>query len=100
MVLMKTPNDNNEKDDSKDTEEQQFLVSYFVFILMKFFLLNRKSNSLEILYYGKQEIESYFVMIYFRTMCGYWAVTNFFFLYKFQRFIFIFIFAIVTIYNT
>lgn len=56
MVLMKTPN-NNEKEDGKDTQKQQFLVSFFLsFILMKF-LLNRKSNSLEILYYGKQEME-------------------------------------------
>lgn len=54
---MKTPN-NEEKEEGEDTQKQQFLVSFFFFPGLFYFdevLLNRQSNSLEILYYEKQE---------------------------------------------
>lgn len=53
---MKTPN-NKEKEDGEDTQKQQFLVSFFWSFYFIEVLLNRQSNSLEILYYGKQEKE-------------------------------------------
>lgn len=55
MVFIKTPN--NKEEDRKDTQKQQDLL--FFFFLVSFYFndvwLNRKSNSLEILYYGKAE---------------------------------------------
>lgn len=46
---MKTPN-NKEKDDGKDTQKQQFLVSLFFWsFYFNKVLLTRQSNSLEIL---------------------------------------------------
>lgn len=56
MVFIKTPN--NKEEDRKDTQKQQDLLSLFFFLVSFYFndvWLNRKSNSLEILYYGKAE---------------------------------------------
>jgi len=56
---MKTPN-NKEKEDGEDTQKQQLLLFWFLFLIYFYFievLLNRQSNSLDILYNGKQEKE-------------------------------------------